>query len=203
MNALLNEKNGDNYAWWITLYANKYICRTCAPCAISGAPKKKILLFFFFWRFANFFLSLIYCTRVSLHLLFSHSLLAPTHTHTQTHASYTRSEPTQCTVRHPNGIILSLRIHIMYTYHYRYNNNIIYLVDDDEVLVWVYIILHRTFQITRTRRKLCNRRGAWVAAAYPLYGAHSTVQDIGYTRKHMVGISYYIHNNHIIIIVIV
>lgn len=174
----------------------KHICRTCAPCAISGAPRKK---YYCFWRFANFFLSLIYCTRVSLHLSFSiiywppHTRRTRKHTHLHTQGL----SPRNTAVRHPNGIILSLRIHIMYTTGIY---NIIYFshtYDDDEVLVWVYnIILHRrrTFRITRTRRKLCNRRGAWVAAAYPLYGhthTQHTTADIGYTRKHMVGISNY------------
>lgn len=65
----------------ITIYIHIY--RTCAPCAVSGAPRKKI---FFFGRFANFFLSLTYCTRVSVSLSLSLSFCWPTHTHTQTHA---------------------------------------------------------------------------------------------------------------------
>jgi len=53
-----------------------YIYRTCAPCAVSGAPRKKKL--FFFRRFANFFLSSVHFTRVSL----SHYIGPHTRTHT-------------------------------------------------------------------------------------------------------------------------
>lgn len=128
-----------HYAWRITLYVNKHICRTCAPCAISGAPRKKILLFFFFLEICEFLfiVNLLY-TSFTPSLVLSiiywppHTRRTRKHTHLHTQGL----SPRNTAVRYPNGIILSLRIHIMYTTGIIYN--IIYfshIYDDDEVLV--------------------------------------------------------------------
>lgn len=109
-----------HYAWRITLYVNKHICRTCAPCAISGAPRKKYYYYLvFFLEICEFLfiVNLLY-TSFTPSLVLYNIIYWPPHTcHTRkhTHLHTQGLSPRNTAVRHPNGIILSLRIHIMYT----------------------------------------------------------------------------------------